>query len=62
MHPKNGLSERRHCSFTSYEIFSPEDSRKNASFHFHRLENVSSRGKFFGIYSEQQVVKPKRAK
>ena len=62
MHPKNGLSERRHCSCTSYAIYSPEHSRKNASFHFHRLENVSSCGKSFGIHSDATSRESKKSR
>ena len=52
MHPNNGLSERRHSSCTSYEIYTPNQSIKNASFHFHQLEIVCSCRKSFGIYAE----------
>ena len=62
LNQKNGLSERRHCSCTSYGIYSPGNNRKNASFHFHRLENVCSCGKSFRIYSEATSRESKKGR
>ena len=38
MHPKNGFSERRHCSCTSYGIYSREHCRK-----MHRSSSTDSK-------------------
>ena len=46
--------------FGNSVIYNAEHSRKNVSFHFHRLENVCSRGKSFGIYSEATSSKKNR--
>ena len=41
MHPKNGLSKRRHYSCNFHRNLAiPEHYRKNVSYHFHRLGNV----------------------
>ena len=46
--------------FGNSDIYGTKYSRKNASFLFHRLENVCSRGKSFGTYSKATSCESKK--